>query len=116
MRQDIELYNQALDCGKEGAWADVILLLRQALQVNNLEAEYHSLMGVGCLGLELKALAIYHFRQAYKLNAFDPLLAHYLPFLNDDDPPFTEIPRSPHPLMPSAGAEAEPDNGVSQVP
>lgn len=94
----------------------VILLLREALKINDSEAEYHSLMGVACLGLELEGLAIHHFRQAYKLKPLDPLLAHYLPFLNDDDPPFADIPRSPHPLMPSAGAEAKPDDGVSQVP
>jgi tetratricopeptide (TPR) repeat protein len=111
MRPDIELYNEALDCGKEGAWADVVLLLRKALQINDSEAEYYSLMGVAYLGLELKDLAIYNFRQAHKLNPFDPLLAHYLPFLNDDNPPYTNIPRSPNPLIPNTGAEAEPDNG-----
>ncbi|MFQ4146554.1 hypothetical protein [Chlorogloeopsis sp. ULAP02] len=113
MRQDIELYNQALDSGKEGAWADVILILRKALEINDSEAEYHSLMGVACLGLDLKDLAIYHFRQANKLNPCDPLLAHYLPLLNDDDPPTTGMPRSPYPSMPSAGAEIEFDDGMN---
>jgi tetratricopeptide (TPR) repeat protein len=117
MGKDIELYNQALDYGKEGIWADVILLLHQALKINDSEAEYYSLMGVAYLGLETKDLAIYNFRQAYKLNPLDPLLAHYLPFLNDDDyPPFADIPRSPNPLTPSTAAEAEPDNGVSKIP
>ncbi|MBF2004656.1 hypothetical protein ACF3DV_05815 [Chlorogloeopsis fritschii PCC 9212] len=114
MRQDIELYNQALDSGKEGAWADVILILRKALEINDSEAEYHSLMGVACLGLELKDLAIHHFRQANKLNPSDPLLAHYLPLLHDDDdPPSTRIPRSPYPFMPSTGTEVEFDNDMN---
>ncbi|MDM9384273.1 hypothetical protein QUB80_26715 [Chlorogloeopsis sp. ULAP01] len=108
MRQDIELYNQALDSGKEGAWADVILILRKALEINDSEAEYHSLMGVACLGLDLKDLAIYHFRQANKLNPRDPLLAHYLPLLNnDDDSPTIGIPRSPYPLMLDTGTEVK---------
>jgi tetratricopeptide (TPR) repeat protein len=118
MRPDIELYNEALDSGKEGAWADVVLLLRKALQINDSEAEYYSLMGVAYLGLELKDLAIYNFRQANKLNPYDPLLAHYLPFLNDDDnPPFADdIPHSPKPITPNIAAETEPDNGESQFP
>jgi len=117
MRQDFQLYNQALDFGKEGAWADVILLLREALEINGSEAEYYSLIGVAYLGLELRDLARYHFRQAYKINRFDPLIAHYLPFLDDDDDrPHADILRSPHPFTPSAATEAKPDNGVSEIP
>uniref|UniRef100_A0A832M3G3 Tetratricopeptide repeat protein n=1 Tax=Oscillatoriales cyanobacterium SpSt-402 TaxID=2282168 RepID=A0A832M3G3_9CYAN len=127
MREDIQLYNQALDHAKQGQWQESETLLLQAIQLNSQEAEYYSLLAVSLLGLGLISRAIAYLRMAYKLNPSDPLLQHHILLLilggsdtplHFDIPPNTDsyVPTRPKPFTPSFGAEALPDQGISDIP
>jgi len=127
MRTDIQLYNQALDYAKYGNWQLASSLLFKAIDLNDREAEYYSLLGVCHLGLGSPFDAIDQFRIAYNLNPKDSLLQPYIlllilgvrTLLRDKDLPPSSgpcVPREPHPLLPTSGAEAVPDDGISTIP
>jgi tetratricopeptide (TPR) repeat protein len=132
MREDIRLYNLALDCDQVGDWEAAIAKLHRAIEDRPQEAEYHSLLAVAYLGCCDKALptpdstleqsrqmythlARLAFRRALALNRNDPILSKYLNWLldsldndhPDDHPPYPDpAPRSPQPNFPSSSTAA----------
>jgi hypothetical protein len=129
MREDIQLYNLALDFAKVGAWQSAIVKLHLAIARRPQEAEYHSLLAVAYLGCSDRTSPIapdstlnqsqqmYHhlaklaFHRALALNLNDPILSKYLDWVlgssDDDHPPHPDrSPRSPQPNFPNSSTTA----------
>jgi hypothetical protein len=58
MREDIKLYNTALDCAQIGDWKATIATVCQAIALEPDEAEYHSLLAVAYLGCRARRIPV----------------------------------------------------------
>jgi hypothetical protein len=132
MREDIELYNRALDFAREGDWKSTISHVYRAIAVEADEAEYHSLLAVAYLGCqalripvaqinpELDAdrsdFAIYTklarqaFYNAFLIDPGDCLLGSYMSWLFNDGLDHNDSPSDDNPPDPDRAPKPSPPN------
>lgn len=72
-------YRRAQEYAKKGAWAQVVLELKDAIKLKADKSEYHSLLGVAYLRLEkpMMGMAKVHLRRASELNPNDPYVLRF---------------------------------------
>jgi hypothetical protein len=129
MREDIKLYNTALDCAQVGDWKAAIAAICQAIALEQDEAEYHSLLAVAYLGCRARRIPVAQinpsmhegqldfatytklarraFYNAFLIDPGDPLLDSYMSWLfgaapgNDSTPPGDHHPNPDRAPKPS---------------
>jgi hypothetical protein len=130
MREDIELYNTALDCAQVGDWKAAIVTVCQAIALEPDEAEYHSLLAVAYLGCRARRIPVAQinpsmpagqsdfttytklarraFYNAFLIDPGDPLLDSYMSWLFWAAPDHGGTPPSDHHPNPDRSPKPSP--------